>query len=403
VGAPLYYVGLLEDVSGRRLLQEQLLQSQKMESIGRLAGGVAHDFNNLLTAIMGYTEMLRQDLPPDHPGQTFVDEVSKAGGRATALTTQLLAFARRQVIEPRVIDLNAVVSDTEKMLRRLVGEDIEIVTASEPDLGAVEADPSQVHQILVNLAVNARDAMPSGGTLIIETANALLDELYARSHLEVRPGRYVLLSITDTGVGMPPEVQSHLFEPFFTTKELGKGTGLGLATCHGIVKQAGGHITVTSAPGHGTTFRIFLPRVERASADAVPAVLKPPLRGGHETVLVAEDESAVRGLASLTLRAHGYTVLEASTGTEALALVERGTRVIDLLVSDVVMPGLNGRDLAERFRVLRPGIPVLFISGHAETTIAHQGILDAGVEFLAKPFTPDRLARRVREILDRRA
>jgi CheY-like chemotaxis protein len=202
---------------------------------------------------------------------------------------------------------------------------------------------------------------------------------------------------------MPPEVQSHLFEPFFTTKELGKGTGLGLATCHGIVKQAGGHITVTSAPGHGTTFRIFLPRVERASADAVPAVPKPPLRGGHETVLVAEDESAVRGLASLTLRAHGYTVLEASTGTEALALVERGTRVIDLLVSDVVMPGLNGRDLAERFRGLRPGIPVLFISGHAETTIAHEGILDAGVEFLAKPFTPDLLARRVREILDRRA
>jgi PAS domain S-box-containing protein len=403
VGAPLYYVGLVEDISDRRLLQEQLLQSQKMESIGRLAGGVAHDFNNLLTAIMGYTEMLRQDLPPDHPGQAFVDEVSKAGARAAALTTQLLAFARRQVIEPRVIDLRAVVADAEKMLRRLVGEDIEIVTVSAPDLGAVEADPSQLHQILVNLAVNARDAMPSGGTLIIEAANVVLDEQYVRGHLDVRPGRYVLLSMSDTGVGMSREVQTHLFEPFFTTKELGKGTGLGLATCHGIVKQAGGHITVASEPGHGTTFRIFLPRVER-TADEVdgPAAL-PPLRGGWETLLVAEDEGAVRSLASLTLRSNGYSVLEASTGTEALAIAERERHTIHLLVSDVVMPGLNGRELAERFRALRPGTPVLFISGHAETTIAHQGILEAGVEFLAKPFTPDRLARRVREILDRLA
>jgi CheY-like chemotaxis protein len=265
----------------------------------------------------------------------------------------------------------------------------------------VRVDRSRLEQVLVNLLVNARDAMPHGGRITIATANALVTAGEAQRFPGATAGDHVVVTIADTGHGMDAETLSHLFEPFFTTKELGKGTGLGLATCHGIVKQAGGHITVTSEPGHGTTFRILLPRVEHSAGEtAVPAPL-PPLRGGHETVLIAEDESAVRGLASLTLRAHGYKVLEASTGAEALRIAERGGQDIDLLVSDVVMPVLNGPQLATRFHALRPGTPVLFISGHAETTIAHQGVLDAGVEFLAKPFTPDRLARRVRQILDR--
>jgi PAS domain S-box-containing protein len=402
-GVPAYVLALIDDISERRLLQEQFQQSQKMESIGRLAGGVAHDFNNLLTAIMGYAEMLRADLPLDHAGQAFVDEISKAGSRAASLTTQLLAFARRQVISPRALDLNGVVKETEQMLRRIIGEDIDLDVQLQSPLGTVHADVGQLQQILLNLTVNARDAMPHGGRIVIETANTRLDDTYARTHPDVEVGDYVMLVFSDTGLGMPRDVQEHAFEPFFTTKERGKGTGLGLATCHGIVKQAGGHIHVYSEPGLGTTFRIYLPRVRDAIADEALAVPLPPLRRGHETVLLAEDEPAVRNLASLSLRAHGYTVIEAHDGAAALTAAQAHAGRIRLLVTDVVMPGMNGPDLAARFRPLCPDAQVLFISGHAESAIVHQGVLEAGVAFLPKPFTPERLARRVREMLDRGA
>jgi two-component system, cell cycle sensor histidine kinase and response regulator CckA len=399
-GHPLFAVVLGDDITERRRLQEQFLQAQKMEGIGRLAGGVAHDFNNLLTAIMGYAELVRADLPPDDAAHGFLEEITKAGARAAALTTQLLAFARKQVIEPRPVDLNAVVRDAEKMLRRLVGEDVEMIVHLGIDLGIVQVDPGQVGQILINLAVNARDAMPEGGRLVIETANAFLDEHYARTHVDVTPGDYVMLAVSDTGHGMPPEVQAKLFEPFFTTKGRDRGTGLGLATCHGIVKQAGGSIQVYSEPSLGSTFRIYFPRVQQRLPDEPERQTTPALRGGHETVLLAEDEPAVRHLASLSLRSHGYHVLEASTGADALALARATPHRIALLVSDVVMPGMNGRELAERFREICPSADVLFVSGHAESAIVHHGAVEPGTAFLPKPFTPERLARRVRELLD---
>jgi PAS domain S-box-containing protein len=403
-GSLVAYDGLIQDITERRALQEQLLQAQKMESVGRLAGGVAHDFNNLLTAILGNVEMAGEDLPvelsADHPVRADLEEVAKAGERAASLTRQLLSFASKQQIVPVRLDLSAVVADSLKMLRRLLGEDVEIVTQLEPKLGAVEADPGQIEQLLVNLAVNSRDAMPNGGRLVIETANEIVDEAYAAIHPELSPWRYARLSVTDTGVGMNEEVRAHLFEPFFTTKERGKGTGLGLATVHGIVRQIGGEIQVYSEPGQGTTFRILLPQVEGVAAEMRAGVAATPTPTGTETVLVVEDEPAVRRLAVLGLRAQGYTVIEAADGAEALEIVARFGAHVDALVSDVIMPGMSGPELAGRLRGISPKTKLLLMSGHAEAAILPHNLGASGIPFLPKPFTPERLARKVREVLD---
>ncbi len=403
-GTLLAYDGLIQDITERRALQEQLLQAQKMEGIGRLAGGIAHDFNNLLTAILGYLEMARLDLPADLPADDAVradlDEIGTAGERAASLTRQLLAFASKQIVAPVRLDLSALISDLLKMLRPLLGENIAVETVLEPGIGTIEADPGQIQQLLVNLTVNAADAMPDGGRLIIETAMEDVTEAYAAAHPGASSGSHVRLSVTDTGCGMSEEVRSHLFEPFFTTKERGKGTGLGLATCHGIVRQMGGHIRVFSEPGSGTTFRIFLPRVE-GPATARPAVAPAsPTPTGTETVLVVEDEPVVRRLAVLGLRAQGYTVIEASDGFEALELAERIAPELDLVVSDVIMPGISGPELVRRLAAVAPGARRLLVSGHAESTVLPAGLTDVGAAFLPKPFTPERLARKVREVLD---
>ena len=402
-GSPIAYDGVIQDISERRALIEQLLQSQKMEGIGRLAGGVAHDFNNLLTAILGYVEMCKFDLPPDlpadHPARLDLLEVAMAGERAASLTRQLLAFASRQIVAPVRLDLSILVADLLKMLHRLLGDDIEIETALDPNLGTVEADAGQIQQLLVNLTVNARDAMPDGGRLLIETADETIGEESARAHPGAIPGQYVVLAVADTGVGMNEDVRSHLFEPFFTTKELGKGTGLGLATCHGIVRQMGGHIRVYSEPGRGTTFRIYLPR-KSGAADPQPVSAPPkPSPVGVETVLVVEDEPNVRHLAVLGLRAHGYTVLEAAGGAEAIQIAGRVGSAIDVIVSDVMMPGMSGPELLKRLSSIAPQALAVLMSGHAEATVLppEPALRNA---FLPKPFTPERLARKVREVLD---
>jgi PAS domain S-box-containing protein len=402
-GSPIAYDGVIQDITETRALQEQLLQSQKMEGIGRLAGGVAHDFNNLLTAILGYVEMCKYDLPPelpaDHPARLDLQEVATAGERAASLTRQLLTFARRQIVAPVRLDLSALVSDSLKMLQRLLGDDIEIETALDPNAGTVEADAGQIQQLLVNLTVNARDAMPDGGRLLIETATETIDDESARSHEGAVPGPYVLLAVADTGCGMTEEVLSHMFEPFYTTKGLGKGTGLGLATCHGIVRSVGGHIRVYSEPNRGTTFRIYLPR-KAGEADPKPVSVPPrPSPVGIETVLIVEDEPNVRRLAVLGLRAHGYTVLEAADGAEAIQIAGRVNSAIDVIVSDVMMPGMSGPELLKRLAVIAPRARAVLMSGHAESTVLTQEPpLDWS--FLPKPFTPERLARKVREVLD---
>jgi two-component system cell cycle sensor histidine kinase/response regulator CckA len=394
-------LAFIRDITERKRLEEQLLQAQKMEAVGRLAGGVAHDFNNLLTAIIGYSDLLLMGLSQDNPLHRDVAEIKKAADRAASLTSQLLAFSRKQVLQPTVLDLNATVANIEKMLRRLIREDIQLVTVLDPTLERVKADPGQIEQVLMNLAVNARDAMPQGGKLTIETANAYLDEDYARQHLEVQPGPYVMLAVSDTGVGMNEETQSHLFEPFFTTKEVGRGTGLGLATVYGIVKQSGGHVWVSSEPGRGTTIKVYLPRIEESiESDRQAQFPAAPLQG-QETVLLVEDEDVVRNLARRVLLKRGYTVLEASDGGEALHLCEQHKGPIHLLVTDVVMPGgMSGRELAERLTPLQPEMRVLYISGYTDDAIIHHGVLETGTAFLQKPFTPAALANKVREMLD---
>lgn len=380
--------------------QEQLRQSQKMEAVGRLAGGVAHDFNNLLTAIRGYSELLLTSLSPEDPLREDIEEIKKAATRAASLTYQLLVFSRRQVFTSQVLDLNTVVINTEKMLRRLIGEDINLVTRLEPMLGCVKADPGQIEQVILNLAINARDAMPQGGTLIIETANVELDTASARQHIGAQAGSYVMLAVTDTGCGMDAETRSHIFEPFFTTKEQGKGTGLGLSTVYGIVTQNDGHISVYSELGRGTTFKIYLPQVNGVvEAAAEERILSTPLQG-LETILVVEDEEAVRRLARRVLRESGYTVLEAHHGSEALLICERYEGPIPLLLTDVVMPGMGGRELAERLRPLRPEMKVLYMSGYADNAIFHHTMLGPDAAFLEKPFTPELLTRKVRAVLD---
>jgi signal transduction histidine kinase len=383
----------------QRRLEEQLIQSQKMEGIGRLAGGVAHDFNNLLTAILGYAELMESQLE-DEGLRSELREIRLAGERAAALTRQLLAFSRRQVLQPRTLDLNALVSDVEKMLARLIGEDVALVTRLEPALGSVRADPGQLEQVIMNLAVNARDAMPKGGTLTFETANAVLEADFVSVHPGALPGAHVVLTVTDTGTGMTDEVRSHAFEPFFTTKEKGKGTGLGLATAYGIVKQSGGYITVESEAGRGTTFRIYLPRVEGAAVAPGRATSSSLSPVGTETILLVEDEAGVRRLSLTVLETQGYVVLEAASGDIALQVARAETGPIHLVVTDVVMPGMSGRELWDRLRALRPDSRVLFMSGYTDDAIARHGVLEPGIAFLQKPFTPFSLAQKVRELLD---
>ena len=394
------FSAFVRDISERKLLEAQFRQAQKMEAVGRLAGGIAHDFNNLLTAITGYADLALEDLRKDDPMRQDVEEILRAAHRAAALTRQLLAFSRQQVLAPRVLNLNDVVQSAEKMLRRLLGEDIELEAVLAPDLGRLKADAGQLEQVIVNLAVNAGDAMPTGGKLTIETADAEMPETRVRELTTVPAGRYVMLAISDSGTGMDEETKARIFEPFFTTKEQGKGTGLGLATVYGIVKQSGGFIWVYSEPGHGTTFKIYLPRVEDAADAPAPPVGPVEVPRGTETVLVVEDEEAVRALARTALTRKGYHVLEAANGGEALLLCESEPMLIHLLVTDVVMPGLSGADLAQRLALLRPGMKVLFISGYMDRAAARHGKMQPGAAYLEKPFTLDALARKVREVLD---
>jgi PAS domain S-box-containing protein len=391
-----------EDITEREHLEAQLRWSQKMETVGRLAGGVAHDFNNLLTTITGYAELAMMGFHPSDHVHNDLREILKASERAAKLTQQFLAFSRRQRIEPKVVNLNGIVLDSEKMLSRIIGEDIEVTTAFTEDLVPVMVDPGQIEQVIVNLCVNARDAMPDGGKLTIETANVTLDEAYARRRLTVTPGDYVMLAVSDTGIGMTKEVKQHLFEPFFTTKELGKGTGLGLATCYGIVKQSGGNIWVYSEKGQGTTFKIYLPRVDR-KAETLPRRDEVGyLPGGTETVLLVEDEPSVRDIAARILREQGYRVLEAATGEEAVRFAkEKGDEQIRLLVTDLVMPEMGGRELADRLMAVYSDIKVLFFSGYTDEAVVRHGMLDTGAAFLQKPFSPAALTRKVRELLDR--
>jgi PAS domain S-box-containing protein len=383
-------------------LQEQLRQSQKIEAIGRLAGGIAHDFNNLLTVIKGYSQLSLLDLKENTPLWENIQEIQKATQRATDLTRQLLAFSRRQILDPKVLDLNSLLRDTEKMLRRMIGEDIELVTLLSEDLGRVKIDPSQIEQVIFNLAVNARDAMPSGGKLTIETANVESDEGYSHAHVGVIPGHYVRLSVCDTGVGMSREVQEKAFDPFFTTKEKGKGTGLGLSTVHGIVTQSGGKIWVYSEPRHGTIFKIYFPTIEgeldnlngKNETDSFPV--------GSETVLLVEDEPSVRDLASRLLKQQGYKVLEAANGEEALRLVQENTgEKIHLLLTDVVLPQMGGKELADQLKIFRPDIKVLYTSGYTDYAIVHHGVLNSGTHFLQKPFSLKTLSQKVRKVLDK--
>jgi signal transduction histidine kinase len=379
---------------------EQLRQSQKLEGIGQLAGGIAHDFNNLLTAINGYSDLMLRRLGAGDPLRRNAEEIRKAGERAASLTRQLLAFSRKQVLQPLVLDLNGVVADMDKLLRRLIGEDIDLVTSLEPKLGRVKADPGQIEQVVMNLSVNARDAMPRGGHLTIETKNVYLDKTYAHNHMSVQPGRYVMLAVSDTGVGMGAQIREHIFEPFFTTKEAGKGTGLGLSMVYGIVKQSGGNIWVYSEPGHGTTFKIYLPQIEE-EASTESSVIASEEAAGTETILLVEDEAMLRELIREILELEGYTVLAASNGHEALFICEQQQGTIDLLITDVVMPEMSGRELAERLDHKCSDVKVLFMSGYTDDAIVRHGVLQASAFFLQKPFTPDALAIKVREVLSR--
>jgi PAS domain S-box-containing protein len=393
-------LGVVVDVTHQRRLEAQLQQAQKMEAVGQLAGGVAHDFNNLLTAIIGYSEMLLQDLPPDDAARADVQEVRNAAGRAELLTRQLLAFSRQQVLQPRVLDVNETVANIESLLRRLIPENIAFRTPHAPALHPVHADPGQLEQVLVNLAVNARDAMAGAGALTVATANVVVDAATAEQHPEVPPGDYVALTVSDTGSGIDPAIRGRIFEPFFTTKEPGRGTGLGLATVYGIVTQSGGHVTVESELGRGTTFRVYLPRVDRPVDRSPQPAARAGASGGTETILLVEDDADLRTVVRRILHQAGYTVVEASDGAEALRQFERLPRAADLVLSDVVMPTLTGPELAHRLRALGSTVPVLLISGYTADAITHQDTLGRGVAFLEKPFTPAILSRRVREVLD---
>ena len=394
-----FRTAIIRDVSERRQLEEQVRQAQKMESVGRLAGGVAHDFNNLLMVISGHVQLLSMQLGRDHPAQAKIGTIEQAAAHAADLTRQLLAFSRKQVLEPKILDLNEVVAEVTPMLRRLIGEDVQLVHAPTRGLGRVEADPGQITQIILNLAVNARDAMPGGGTLTIEAGNVEMTEPEAHLLGDLRAGPWVLLSVTDTGTGMDEETRSHIFEPFFTTKEAGHGTGLGLATVYGIIKQSNGTIRVDSEPGRGTRFMIYLPRVDAIAERAAPSA-RAGVVGGTETVLLVEDNEMVRAFACEVLRGRGYTVLEAHHGVDALDITQRYHGAIDLLLTDLVMPEMGGRELATRLGPARPGMKVLYMSGYPADTGLVPAALDANEGFIAKPVTADGLLRKVRGVLD---
>jgi PAS domain S-box-containing protein len=400
-GNTIFFVFFAEDVTVRRALEQQLRHAQKMEAVGRLAGGIAHDFNNLLMVISGYSEFLLDRLGPDPALRGPAQEVANAAERATSLTRQLLAFSRKQMVAPKVVDLNSVVTENVKMLTRLIGEDIELVMVPAVDIGAVNADPGHIEQVIMNLAVNARDAMPQGGKLTIETANVTLDANYARSHAPVKPGDYVMLAISDTGMGMDADTQSHIFEPFYTTKGL-KGTGLGLSTVYGIVKQSEGYIWVYSEAGKGTTFKIYLPRLSAPGhVNALqPALAHEPSSSGHETILLVEDEENLRRLTRTSLENQGYSVIDALDGAAATQLSQAHQGLIHLLLTDVIMPGMNGRELADHISPTRPEMKVLYMSGYTENHIGHGGMLDEGITLLQKPFTLPALKAKVRQVLD---
>ncbi|HVQ36766.1 MAG TPA: PAS domain S-box protein, partial [Pyrinomonadaceae bacterium] len=394
------YVAVKQDISDLIGLEEQLRQSQKMEAVGQLAGGVAHDFNNLLTAINGYSSLSLRAVEDDSPIRGYLEEIKKAGDRAAKLTRQLLAFGRKQILQPLPVNLNDIVADLNKMLRRLIGEDVKLTAKFDPALKTVKADPGQLEQVIVNLVVNARDAMPTGGNLTIETANFEVDREYANKHVGVQPGSYVMLFVSDTGTGMTHEVKTRIFEPFFTTKEKGKGTGLGLSTVYGIVKQSGGHIWLDSELGQGTCFHVCLPQAGTATKPAARETAEPAVPAGSETILLVEDEDVVRGIAKKILEQAGYNVLDAKGGEDAFRISETHHEHIHLLLTDVVMPEISGKEVADRLTSSRPSLAVLFMSGYTDETIVHHGVLDSNVEFIQKPFSPEALAKTVRAVLD---
>ena len=407
-GVPVAVQGSARDITERkraeaelRTSQLQLQQSQKLEAIGQLAGGVAHDFNNMLTAIIGYTDLSLRRVGLENPIRRNLEETKKAAERAASLVRQLLAFSRKQILEPKVLDLNDVVKDLHKMLKRLIGENITLDTRLDEDLGSVKADPCQVEQIIMNLVVNARDAMPRGGRVTIETTNTTLDDNADLKHVSVKPGEYVMLTVSDTGSGMDQATLGRIFEPFFTTKDLGKGTGLGLSTVYGIVKQSGGNIWVYSEPGMGTVFKVYLPRIDNSDAPTIDKLgYEATAPRGTETILLVEDEDVVRGLTRKILMQAGYNVLDAAGGEEAIRLCRTHAGAIDLLLTDVVMPGISGKEIADRLLELRPETRILFMSGYTDEAIVQHGVLDEGVEFIQKPFTWVGLARKVRDVLN---
>ncbi len=393
-------LGVGTDITKRRDLEEQLRQSQKMEAIGRLAGGIAHDFNNVLTAILGYSQMLLQDLSPEDRRREDVQEIEQAATRAARLTRQLLAFSRRQVLQPQTLDLNELIGTLDMFLRRLIGEDINLRVRPGEALWMVSADAGQIEQVIMNLVVNSRDAMPQGGKITVETANVLLDAGYAQRHVTVKPGEYVMIAVSDTGTGMDEATQGRAFEPFFTTKPAGQGTGLGLSTVYGIVKQSGGNVWIYSEPGRGTTFKVYLPRAIGVSDAARPAAADPSDFRGTETILLAEDEDSVRSLTARVLRGLGYQVLEARLGREAEEIARGRTAPVELLLTDVVMPEYSGSELAARLSRQSPGLKVLYMSGYTDEAVIHHGLLESNIAYLQKPFTPVVLGRKVREVLD---
>lgn len=389
------------DITEHERLEGQFRQSQKMEAVGRLAGGVAHDFNNLLTAIIGFSEILLMDSTLDNNHRNYIEQIKNSGDSAATLTQQLLAFSRKQILQPKVVDLNKLADDVKKMLTRIIGEDIELLTTFESEIGMIRADPAQIEQVVMNLAVNARDAMPGGGKLTIETKNVYLDVAYCERHASMREGWYTMLALSDTGQGMDEETKKHIFEPFFTTKAKGKGTGLGLATVYGIVKQSGGHIWMYSELNEGTTFKIYFPRIDKTDKELDPGGMKNNLVGGHETILLVEDEEVVRNMIATTLKIFGYTLLQAENGEKALQIYEQNSeKPIHLVITDIVMPRMSGHELVKQLSKKIPDIKLLYISGYTDNTIVHHGMLDKGLPFLQKPFTPNVIAEKVREVLD---
>ncbi|RJP32604.1 MAG: PAS domain S-box protein [Candidatus Omnitrophota bacterium] len=397
---PIQLVGMVQDITERKLLEEQLRQSQKMEAIGQLAGGIAHDFNNLLLTIIGYCDLIEKRLEQGNPILNYVQEINKASERAASLTSQLLAFSRKQVLQPVVLNLNTLILEMDKLVRRLIGETIELVTIPDPTLAQIKADPGQIEQVILNLVINSRDAMPDGGKLTIETSNVVLDSVYAKTHAGVKPGPYVCLAISDSGCGMNKETRNRIFEPFFTTKKKGKGTGLGLSIVYGIVKQSGGNIYVYSEIGKGSTFKIYLPRIEE-SVVTVPEIPEPThTRQVTETILLVEDDDGVRTMVSQTLREYEYTVIEAGSGNAALQICKDYEGDIHLLLTDVVMPEMSGRELSKHLTSLFPHMKTIYMSGYTDNAIVHHGVLDPGLSFLQKPFTPKMLLQKIRQVLE---